>query len=464
MANPNPGKHLSLLEAISSDGQTREARQKGGSTVGESRERSAVASSEADLASRQGGAPVVLPSPGEARGVPVEPASPASAVLEPAIPELPRRSQKRRWGGLVSFVLCVVLPTMIAGVYYFAYASDQYVATFKFTIRDISTATSTSAATDALTAMVGTSSKSSPFENYMLAEYMTSRQGAQDLQSAIDIVMRYSRPSIDPWSRLDASASLESIAAYWKLMARVEYDTVQGTSSAEVRAFTREDAFLIAKTLLSLGENLVNEMAQRPQREAVQYAEAEVKRAEDRLRTVVAGLATFRNESGVIDPMTNLVTANAKVAADLRSAMALIQTEMTSMKKQGLNPNAQQLQALQIKLRATEDQLKEVEAQVSKAKQSGDTSISKIVARFEQLELERLFAQNMLTSTMQSLEQARANAMAKRLYVTAFVKPVEPQVSTYPKRFMSVLTVAGASLLLWTISLLLSRSIGEHLT
>lgn len=394
---------------------------------------------------------------------PADRAAVTDAVVD-TIPELPRRSKRRRWGGLVSFALCVVLPTVVSGVYYFAYATDQYVASFKFMVRDISTATSTSAATDALTAMVGSSGKSSPFENYMLVEYMTSRQAAQDLQEKIDIVSRYSRPYVDSWSRLDPSSSLERIARYWKLMARVEYDTVQGTSAAEIRAFTPEDAFLIAKTLLSLGENLINEMDQRPQREAIQYAEAEVKRAETRLKSTVGELSVFRNASGVIDPMTNLVTSNAKMAADLRAAMATMQTEMSALKKQGINPNSPQMQALQVRSKATEDQLREVEAQVSKAKQSGDTSIANIVARYEQLELERLFAQNMLTSTMQSLEQARANASSKRLYVTAFVKPVEPQVSTYPRRFISVLTVAGASLLLWTISLLLSRSIGEHLT
>ncbi|TAJ92140.1 MAG: hypothetical protein EPO41_14625 [Reyranella sp.] len=464
MANPNPGKHLSLLEAINSDGESRESRQKGEATAGESRERSAVAYSEGGVVDRREDAPAGVPGQTEARGVTVEPVRRDDAVVDVQVPELPKRSHKRRWGGLVSFILCVVLPTVIAGVYYFAYATDQYVASFKFIVRDISTSTSTSAATDALTAMVGTSSKASPFESYMLVEYMTSRQAVQDLQNKIDIVTRYSRPFIDSWSRLDPSASVEGIARYWKLMARVEYDTVQGTSAAEIRAFTAEDAFLIAETLLSLGEDLVNEMAQRPQREAVQYAEAEVKRAENRLKTVIADLAAFRNESGVIDPLTNLVTSNAKVAAELRSSMAMIQTEMAAMKRQGLNPNAQQLQALQTKLRATEDQLKEVEAQVSKTKQSGNSSIAKIVARFEELELERVFAQNMLTSTMQTLEQARANASAKRLYVTAFVKPAEPQVSTYPRRSISVLTVAGAALLLWTISLLLSRSIGEHLT
>ena len=221
MANPTPGKHLSLLEAINSDGESRESRQKGGSRAGESREGSAVAHPDADVVGRREDVPAAAPGPTEARGVTLEPVRRDDAVVEPQIPELPRRSQKRRWGGLVSFILCVVLPTVIGGVYYFVYATDQYVANFKFTVRDISTATSTSAATDALTAMVGMSSKTSPFENYMLVEYMTSRQAAEDLQNKIDIVSRYSRPFIDSWSRLNSTASMEGLAAYWKLMAKV---------------------------------------------------------------------------------------------------------------------------------------------------------------------------------------------------------------------------------------------------
>ena len=469
MADPKSGKHLSLLEAIKSDGESLDARQKAGSPAGEARERPAVAYSETGTVARRPEAPPGgLASPPEARATPVDlPArvDPAEAESDADfMPELPRRSPKRRWGGLVSFVLCVALPTLIAGVYYFAIATDQYVASFNFTVRDISTTTATSSAADKLTAMVGISASSSPYENYMVVEYMISRQAAQDLQARIDIVKLYSRPFVDFWARLDPTSSLEYLARYWRLMTRVEYDTIQGTSVAEVRAFTREDALLIAQTLLSLGEDLINDAVQRPQREAIQYAEAEVKLAEERLKGVFTELAAFRNEHGVIDPMSNLVTSNSATATTLRNTLASIQTEMFALKKQGLQMNAQPLQNLQVRFKATEDQLKEVEAQISKTKQSGNTPISDIVARYEQLELDRMFAQNMLTATMQSLEQARANASAKRLYVTAFVKPVEPEVSTYPRRIIATLTVLGASLLLWTISLLLARSIGEHLT
>lgn len=376
--------------------------------------------------------------------------------------ELPRARKRRSFGGYLSFVICVLLPTLVAGVYYFAFASDQYVVHFRFAVRDTSTAVSTSAATSDLTALVGIASSSNPTENYMVAEFMTSQQAVEELQSRINVREIYSRPSIDFASRMDASQPIEMFLRYWKNMTTAQFDQVTGISWAEVRAFTPEDAYLVAKTLLSLGEDLVNEVAQRPQREAIKYAEAEVARAEDRLRKVRTELAQYRDKTGLIEPTTSVVLANATVASSIRGAIAQIQTDISALKKQGMKDNSAQLQSLRTRLKATEEQLKAVENQISTS-ESGDTPISQAVARYEQLDLERLFAQNLLTSTMQSLEQARSNAATKRIYVVAFVQPALPQTSTYPRRGVATLTVAIACLLLWTIALLLGRSIKEHL-
>lgn len=466
----NP-KHLSLLESIHAGGDNeKEKPLKERPALGQSRaSANAAAGAKPDPTGEAQKSPVhvmddrsepVLRSPGQpplyARA-----ATPETTV-EPLTFELPRRRKRRSLGGYLSFILCVLLPTIAAGVYYFVYASDQYVVQFKFAVRDTSTAVSTSAATADLTSLVGISSSSNPTENYMVTEYMTSQQAVEELQSRINIREIYSRPSIDFASRMDASAPTEEFARYWKSMTTAQFDQITGIAWAEIRAFTAEDAFLVAKTLLSLGEDLINEVAQRPQREAMRYAEAEVARAEDRLKKVRADLAQYRDKTGLIEPTGSVVMANATVASTIRSTIAQIQTDISILKKQGVKDNSAQAQTLQARLRATEEQLKAVENQISTAK-SGDSPISQAVARYEQLDLERLFAQNLLTSTMQSLEQARSNAATKRIYVVAFVQPALPQMSTYPRRGVATLTVAIACLLLWTIALLVSRSIKEHL-
>jgi capsular polysaccharide transport system permease protein len=475
MSKAENSKHLSLLETIHFDGDNGK-RKSGEDAAGNEVARPRASIKGAAQAEREPVGEQKSPQTpivdnrsepalrGPAQAVPNSRKVSAQTSLDALTFEVPRRRKRRSIGGYLSFVLCVLLPTIVAGVYYFAIASDQYVVQFRFAVRDTSTSVSTSAATAELTAMVGLSTSSNPSENYMVTEFMTSRQAVEELQASLNIRKLYSRPFIDFASRLDPSVPIETLARYWKRMVTAEYDQVTGIAVAEVHAFTAEDALLISQSLLSLGENLINEVAQRPQREALRYSEIEVKRAEDRLRAVRAELSDYRDKAGFIEPNSSVVSANAAVAATIRSVIAQIQTDISTLKNQGMRPTAPSMQSLQMRLKATEEQLKAVESQVSLPKQTGDNSISQAVARYEQLDLERQFAQNLLTSTMQSLEQARSNAATKRIFVVAFVQPSLPQASTYPRRGVATLTVAIACLIFWTVGLLVSRSIREHLT
>lgn len=393
---------------------------------------------------------------GEMRALPeVEPSS-------IAFPRLPQRRRGSSLGGIISFCLCVVLPTILAAVYFIGFASKQYVVEWRFTVRDTNTATTTSSAASTLTALLGGSSSASLPDNYMVAEYIKSEQAVIDLDKRIGLRARYERPDIDFWSRFDSTLPLEKFVRYWTYMVRASFDQITGTSVAQVRAFSAADAYLIGQTLVELTEDLVNEVAQRPLREAVHYAEAEVARAESRMKKVRVDLAEYRNTAAVIDPNSSVVLSNATVASSLRQMIAQYQADMGTMMQGGLGQNASQVQGIKRRIKATQDQLKEVESDIARRKEGNDP-LSQVVGRYEELDVERQFAQNLLQSTVQSLEQARANAMARRVFVVPFVQPVLPESSTYPNRAVSILTVAGACLLLWTIALLVGRSIREHL-
>jgi capsular polysaccharide transport system permease protein len=377
---------------------------------------------------------------------------------------LPDRNRApHRWGGILSFFLCVILPTVLAGVYYFGVASPQYVVEWRYLVRDSSTAASTSSvASSVTTALLGITSAGSAPENYMVAEYIKSEQAVLDLNKRIALRTLFERPSIDALSRFDASLPMERFVRYWGNMVTSSFDQITGISVAQVRAFRPEDAYLIATTLVELTEELVNETAQRPLREAVRQAEAEVTRAENRLKEVRAALLEYRNKSAVIEPTSSVVLSNSTVATTLRQTIAQYQSELGGLLHGGLAEKSAQVQAMKRRIKAVQDQLKEIESEVT-TMQVGNQPLSEVVAKYEQLDLERQFAQNFITATMQSLEQARASASAQRLFIMTFVKPVIPSSSTYPDRVIATLTVAGTALFLWTIGLLLGRSVREHL-
>lgn len=382
----------------------------------------------------------------------------------PAILALPQRRRVSSWGGIVSFMLCVVMPTIVAAIYYLGFASDQYVVKWQFTIRNAQTSTSAAAAaaSSAMTSLLGGSGTTTGPDDYVVTQYIMSEQAVSDLDDRIGLRQLYARPSIDYWSRFDASRPKEQFIRYWENMVKANYDLITGTGLVEVRAFSADDAYTIGRTLVELSDKVVNESALRPLKEAVKYAEAEVGRAEARLKKVRADLFEYRNQAAVIDPTTSVVLSEAAVAQTLRQTLAQYQANLATAVHNGLGEKSAVVSNTRNLIKGTQDQLKDVESEIQKSTLK-DQSLAKIVGRYEEINLDVQFAQNWVVATQQSLEQAKAAASAQQMFVIPFVHPAKPQSPTYPSRVVAIATVAGACLLMWTIALLLGRSIREHL-
>jgi capsular polysaccharide transport system permease protein len=362
---------------------------------------------------------------------------------------------------LISFVLAVVLPVIVATIYYGWIAANQYVAEFRFAVND--TTPSASSVGSSLMAMLSGSGGSAPLENYIVADYLTSRQAAEELQRRINVKALYSKPEADWWTRFNSSEPMEKFVTYWQKMVTANYDMVTGIAVAQVRAFTPEDALLIANSLVKLSEELVNKIANRSNIDAVHFAEQEVERAQQRLKTVRGELTAYRNKVGVIDPATSVVASNSTVQQTLQANLANLETQVTSLLNRHLLPTSPAVQTLQNQIKATKEQLAAIESTVGSGKdRAGGAALSSVIAEYEQLDLERQFAQTMVTSAMQALEQARAMAAMQHLYITPYVRPSLPESSIYPRRVFSVMMVGLLAFACWVVGLLIVRSIRER--
>lgn len=383
-------------------------------------------------------------------------------------PEWPERvlvpppgQRRRSYGEYISFTIAVVLPVLVASIYYGFISSDQYLAEFRFAVKD--TTQSASVSGTSITSILGGSAGSAPLENYIVADYLLSRQAIEELQQRINVKSLYAKSDVDWWARFDASRPMEKFLSYWQSMVRSNYDVVTGIATAEVRAFTPQDALLIANSLVTLSEELINKIANRASTDAVRFAQGEVERAENRLKKVRAQLTAYRNRVGVIDPTSSVVASNSTVQQSLQASLATLETQLASLIGRNLSSTSPAVQTLQNQIKATKDQLAVIGSSVATGQdRAGGVALSTIIAEFEQLDLERQFAQNVVNGAMQALEQARANAAAQHLYITPYVRPSLPDSSTYPRRFISVLVIGLIAFGLWTISLLTVRSIRER--
>ncbi len=387
------------------------------------------------------------------------------------LPPLPRTQGRRNRSTLWSFLLAVVLPTVLLGGYYYLVAEDEYFAEFRFSVTQgnpvlpgsSSGAIGSPAGGSGLSVLLGApgGSGAAP-QNFIVTDYLTSPQVIEDLQKHIDLRSLYARPQINVFQRFDTGQPNEAFARYFKNFIHADYDQVTGLAVATVRAFTAADAKLIGQTLVELSEELVNSINTRAYRDAIRSAEAEVQTAQARMKEINIELLQFRNKEGVINPDNSVVATNIQLEQQLQNSLVNLQTQLGAQGQSNMDtqdgPAAKLLRA---QIASTRQQLAAVGHQI--AHNSKDSAgLAQVVGKYEELSLDQQFAQSMVLQTMQALDLARANAVAQHLYIVPYVTPVLPQSATYPKRALNTLLGGLAFFGIWLASLLTFRTIQDH--
>jgi capsular polysaccharide transport system permease protein len=387
---------------------------------------------------------------------------------------LPQRERSSSRWSIVSFIVCVVLPVSAAALYFGFFAANQYVSEFRFTVTDVSSASSSSTSGSggpaALLSMVGGGGGGGSSSNFMVTQYLSSEQVITDLRKKFDLISLYTKSDLDWWSRFNPSLPIERFVRYWQSVVSAQNDTITGIATVTVRAFTPEDAHLVATSMVKLSEDLINGLQTRMLTEGLKAAEAEVSKAEDRLRAAHAKITAFRKEYGVIDPNASVGASNASLSQSLRATLAQLQATVDSLLAQNTSVNSPVVRNLNSQIKATKDQIAAIENSVTKSDASGTgglraaagASLSSVIGQYEPLDVERQIAIASLTSAKQAYDAARVSAATQHLFLTPFVQPNLPQSSIYPKRIVSVALIALISFVVWVLLILVGRSIGEH--
>lgn len=87
---------------------------------------------------------------------------------------------------------------------------------------------------------------------------------------------------------------------------RVLYDTSTRLITLEVAAFTREDAYEIARTTFEESSLTINRLSDIAREDATRFARNELNRAQERLTETRQALTAFRMRTQIVDPMADL--------------------------------------------------------------------------------------------------------------------------------------------------------------
>jgi capsular polysaccharide transport system permease protein len=394
-----------------------------------------------------------------------ETATPIRPLGQPG--KYPKRTRRLSWRW-VTFILMAALPTVVVALYMAFFATNQYVAEFRFNLRQ---SNPSAAPVGAITggSSAAALNPSVVWDSYAIVQYIKSREIVESMEKSIDFRGIYQRPDADWVARLKASATAEEMTDYWNDMVDPFFDMTTGVISVKVRAFSPQETFLVSKTVLQLAEQAINNMSVRARRDTVQFAEGELDKAEAALKKSQLQVLAFRNKSDVIDP-TKQAEITATGLGKQRDELLNMRAKYESMHK-FLDPSSPTMRVLQSEIAAKEAGIQQ--AQTTLTREPRDNSageavktraLSAVMTDYQELSLEQTLREKAYALAQDSLQRARIDAARQQLYLNAFVHPQEPQESLYPKRIRAVLVTFLCGMAAWMIGCLAFYAVRDHLT
>lgn len=352
----------------------------------------------------------------------------------------------------------VLLPTLVVGLYLFAFASNQYVAEAQFAVRgNVEPMENIS-----LGQYTNLIQKHNSQDSFIVRDYINSQTMVEALEKSIGISKMFSRSEADFWARFDPTDPIEDLTKYWRKHVEAHIDSISGVIRLSVRAFTPEDALTIARAVVLRSEALINDISKRAQSDMVAQAEADAKVAQDRLRKAHLALQAFRNQWGVIDPIKS-AEGTLTALTSLRKDKLKAENDLQVLRGSNLDERSRSIQTLVANIAAIDQQMKTLQDEMTSATAgAGGQNLTEALLQYEGLLVERTIAEKLEESAHTLLDRARVSASKQHIFLATFVPPVLPTDSLYPERGHTLLVAFFCFLVIWSSSALLLAGIRDQ--
>jgi len=363
------------------------------------------------------------------------------------------------------FLLLVVAPVAISSVYYYSYASSQYVAEAHYLIRGNDK--NPADVLGMLTGMPGSSSSS--LDSLIAQDYILSQDFLNKTKEQINIREMYTASGIDWWASLrpdlfsyladsNEKVSEEDLLAYWQNnIVDVIYDSNSGITTLKVTAFKPKEAVKVNKAILSSVDSFVNSLSSKSRSDALQTAELETSIAKKELDTIRAKMGRFGAREQIVVPEQR-VLADEGIVTALKGQLTSAEGELSRLNN-FMQPSSMEVRAAKNKIASLRRQISK---QASITKRKGK-SVTRVIQKTSIFQSELLFAEKVYLAALSSLRIARLEVSRKQRYLDIIVHPQLPDEPLKPEKILSILSVFFLSFMLWGIVSLLFATVKDHI-
>lgn len=347
--------------------------------------------------------------------------------------DIARRRRRRSALLLARLFVFVILPTILAGIYYYTIATPLYSTKTAFVIQQAEPA----AAAGMSSLLRGTPMASSQ-DSIAVQGYLQSQVAMSRLEADNGYRAHFSAPGIDPIQRIPPDASEGEVYRLYRKTVKISYDPTEGVIQMETIAADPQKAVEFANALIGYAEEQVDQMTLRLRDDQMKgaleaYNEAEAKLA-DANRRVVELQERFKTISSEVE--VSLITSQiGQLEGQLtQDKLSLAQMESNE------SPNAARMEPLKRRITTLEEEINRLRAKLTEDSASG-LSVAKIQSELLMAQADVQTRQMLLASSLQAMESSRVEANRQTRYLAISVAPVAPDEASYPRAFENTLVV-----------------------
>lgn len=342
------------------------------------------------------------------------------------------RRRRRRLGMLIARLsVMVVLPTILAGIYYFAVATPLYATKSQFLIQQADSG----GVGGAGGLLSGTQLATNP-DSVSVQSYLNSRAAMLRLDEDKGFKRTFQDPSVDPILRLPEDASNEAAYKIYQDMVKIGYDPTEGVINLEVISPDPELSQEFTLALIGYAEGQVDQMTARLRADQMEGADKSYQDAEARVLEAQERVQALQQRMGVLDPVAE--------GSAVMSQVTRLEGELTEKRLElgQLQANARPNQSRVVGVQGDIERLQQMIAE-TRSQLTQDTgnraSLAAISGEIRIAESDLETRQTLLAGAAEQMESARLEANKQVRYLSMSLPPVAADTPTYPKAFQNTI-------------------------
>jgi capsular polysaccharide transport system permease protein len=427
LAGIEPFTKASLLEVVTS------AKETGPNTVPEA-EASPPPSASRSLARLPGDAvqlpqrtkPIAVPSVEQRASV-----NQAAEILRMQ-QEIARRRRRRLALLMARLFAFVLLPTFLAGWYFYVLATPIYSVRSEFVIQQAGPASSGGSIGGLFSGTAFATSQ----DSIAVQGYLQSREAMGRLEVDIGFRGHFQTAAFDTVQRLAPDSTLESAYRIYKKFVKISFDTTEGVIRMEVMAADPQVAADWSKQLISYAEEQVDHLTQRMRGDQMKDAQLGYDEAQAALMESQRKLIKLQEKFKILSSETEVGLLISQISG-LESQLTQEKLGLAQMESNP-EPNQARMEPIKRRIATLEAEIATLRARMTDDT-AGETSLAQIQGELLIAQADLQTRQVLLAQALQSMETARIEANRQVRYLSLSVSPIPPDEPSYPRAFENTL-------------------------